>query len=267
VFNGCGGISAFWLPSLIEPDLTLTQSAKDLEAVSRPLRQGLGKLLLHAQPMRPQVAIYHSQPSIRAAFTLNLDEELTGTRQSLAQILNALGVPFAFVDHRQVEQGWLLQHMPKVLILPMTLSMSDREVQAVREYVANGGWLLADVMPAVYDEHLGLRHNPPLADLFRTSMSDPLQWLQLEDFREPAFPEGEQPRGKHVCIGRLAVCLHSQESQWRACDVIRQRCERREQWLEQFLQTAQALPVGRAYWSDDHSVVRVRYTACWRAGG
>ena len=266
VFNGCQGVSAFWLPSLIEPDLTLTQSAKDLEAVSRPLRHGLGKLLLHAQPMRPQVAIYHSQPSIRAAFTLNLDEELTGTRQSLAQILNALGVPFAFVDHRQVEQGWLLQHMPKVLILPMTLSMSDREVQAVREYVANEGWLLADVMPAVYDEHLALRHNPPLADLFRTSASAPLQWLNLEDFREPVFPEGEQSRGKHLCLGRLAFCLHSQESQWRACDVIRQRCERREQWLEQFLQAAQALPVGRAYWSDDYSVVRDCSWARWELG-
>jgi len=133
VFNGCEGISVFWLPSLIEPDLTFPQSAKDLESVTRPLRDGLGKLLLHAEPAKPEVAIYHSQPSIRAAFTMNLDEELTGNRQSIAQILNTLGVSFAFVDHRQLEQGWLLQQMPKVLIMPMTLAMSEREVQAVRE--------------------------------------------------------------------------------------------------------------------------------------
>ena len=266
VFNGCQGIAAFWLPSLIEPDLTLTQSAKDLENITRPLRNGLGKLLLHAQPAKPEVAIYHSQPSIRVAFVLNMDEELTEERKGIALILNALGVPFAFVDHRQVEQGWLAQNMPKVLIMPMTLAMSDKEIQAVRNYVSKGGRILADVMPAVHDEHLRKRDVAPLADLFNLSASESLQWLKYADLREPLLPEKLLSAKGNVCIGRLPFCLHSLESHWRACPEIDQRCRAREEWLQRFLEMAQVRAIGRAHWEDDRSPVRDCLWARWDLG-
>ncbi len=266
VFNGCQGISAFWLPALIEPDFTLTQSAKDLETFTRPLRYGLGKLLLHAQPAKPEVAIYHSQPSIRAAFMLNMDEELTGEREGIAQILNALGVPFAFVDHRQVEQGWLVQNMPKVLIMPMVLAMSDREIQAVRDYVSKGGRLLADVMPAVYDERLRKRETYPFADLFNAPASESLQWLSIANLHEPLLPEKLLSKGQHVCIGRLPFSLHSSESAWRACHEIHQRCHAREEWLQRFLEMAQVRAIAKAHWEDDHSAVRDCFWAHWDLG-
>jgi hypothetical protein len=266
VFNGCQGISAFWLASLMEPDLTLTQSAKDLETITRPLRNGLGKLLIHARPAKPEVAVYHSQPSIRAAFMLNMDEELTGEREGIAQILNALGIPFAFVDHRQVEQGWLVQNMPKVLIMPMTLAMSDKEIQAVRDYLSKGGCILADVMPAVYDEHLRKRNVLPFADLFNLSASESLQWLKLADLREPLFPAMPLPVRGHVCIGRLPFCLHSSESHWRACPEIDQRCRAREEWLQRILEMAQVHAIARAHWEDDHSPVRDCSWARWDLG-
>ncbi len=266
VFNRCNGIGVFWLPSMLEPDLTFPKAAQDLEQVTRPLRTGLGKLLIHAKPSQPQVAIYHSMPSIRAAFALGLDQELADERDSFVTILQSLGIQFVFVDARQIEQGWLKQNKVKALILPMALAMSDGEVQAVREFVANGGKVIADVLPAVFDEKLKPRGSSPLADLFGGEKVNLLKERNPFDLTEPPekMPSASK-EAKGLMAGKILLANYMLESQFRACPQVDERCRRREQWVEEAMRWAEIAPSVEARW-DDGSEVRDCLWAEWELG-
>ncbi|MDW8320620.1 MAG: beta-galactosidase [Armatimonadota bacterium] len=251
-FRGCKGISAFWLPSLLEPDLTLPTSASDLQRFSRPLREGLGKLLLHAPRVQPQVAIYLSMPSLRAAFALGLEKEADAQREAFMRLLRSFGVAFTLVDARQVEQGWLLKYRPKLLLMPVTLAMSDREVKAVQSYLAQGGKVLADVMPAVFNQRLEPRPNSPFAGITRspngkTGMPNAPELWELPDLPLPR-------EGRMVCLQRTPLATYLRETTWRACPEVDARCRQREQWLRRVLRWAGVTPPLKAVRRDGQPV-------------
>ncbi len=54
----------------------------------------------------------------------------------------------------------------KVLILPNTACLDDRQVAAIRDYVANGGGLVASLDTSMFDEFGSPRNNFALADVF-----------------------------------------------------------------------------------------------------
>jgi len=60
----------------------------------------------------------------------------------------------------------LLVERPKCVVLPATLALSDRVVQALTVYVRAGGALIADHSTALYDEHLRRREQGGLDELF-----------------------------------------------------------------------------------------------------
>ncbi|MCS7224665.1 MAG: beta-galactosidase [Armatimonadetes bacterium] len=267
VFNRCNGIGVFWQPSMMEPDLTLPQAAKDLEQVTRPLRTGLGKLLIHAQPAPPQVALYHSMASLRAAFALGLDDELAAERDGLVTVLQSLGISFAFVDARQLEKGWLKQTKVKALLLPMALAMSDEEVRAVQDFVVSGGKVIADVLPAIFDEKLRPRDPSPLADLFEDPHPNLLKETNPFDLREP--PEATGPiasRTPGVLARRILLAHYTNDVQWRGCPAMEARRQRAERWIETALRWAGVSPLMVAQW-DDGDPVRDCLWAEWDLGG
>lgn len=233
-FRGCRGIGVFWLPSMLEPDLTFSTSAQHLEQFSRPLRQGLGKLLIHASPARPQVAIYHSMPSLRAAFALGIDEELTAQREALFTLLRSAGVAFSLVDARQVEQGWLLQNKPRLLILSAALAMSDREISALRTYVQRGGRVLVLLTPALFDEKLTPRQALPLDDLIGSMERHIPPAPQLTEL--PNMPLPSRHRVLH--LQRMPLATYLRDINWRACAEMEAHCRQREEWIHRVLRWA-----------------------------
>ncbi|MDW8104682.1 MAG: beta-galactosidase, partial [Armatimonadota bacterium] len=239
-FRGCKGISAFWLPSMIEPDLTLPVAAQHLRDYSKPLREGLGKLLLHAPRAQPQVALYLSMPSLRAAFAIGLEKEADAQREALMRLLRSFGVDFSLVDARQVEEGWLQKHRPKLLLMPVTLAMSEREVQAVQQYLAQGGKVVADVLPAVFDERLQPRPQSPFASrvLLPSSRAELPPAPELWELRELPLPR----EGGMLCLQRTPLMTYLRETAWRACPEVDARCREREEWLRRVLRWAGVTP-------------------------
>jgi len=65
-----------------------------------------------------------------------------------------------------VETGGLLSGRYSTFILPMSVALSDKEVEAIREFVRHGGTLLADALPGIMDEHCTFRAVRPLLDVF-----------------------------------------------------------------------------------------------------
>lgn len=265
VFNQCTGIAVFNLPASLEPDLTFPKPTKDFIKITNPLVRGLGKLLIHASLPQPLVAIHHSMPSIRSAFALGLDEELANERAGFVSILRSLGIEFVFVDARQLEMGWLKHNKIKVLVLPMSLAMSEKEVNAVKEFVANGGKVIADVLPAIFDELLKPRNNSPLADIFPGDQVNLLNEKNLFKLKEPPakFPSVEK-EAKGILANKLFLANYLTDVKFRDSELIDEICRQREQWIEKAMKWV-GVPMAQAQW-EDGSPVRECIWATWEIG-
>ena len=65
--------------------------------------------------------------------------------------LEDCGLKYGWLASEQIERGELKKY--RALVLPYSQALSDEEAQAIREFVRNGGLLVADVRPGTCDEH------------------------------------------------------------------------------------------------------------------
>jgi hypothetical protein len=169
----------FWSPSIFNADMTFSRSGRDLGAVFRALRfEGVGRLLMEAERLDDAVAVHYSMPSVHAAGILGhhprreedgdegekADRSFPANRDGWVNVLDDLGVSFRFVATPQVEEGALRGR--KVLVLPYSLALSDREAAEIRRFVEEGGLLLADAGTGLFDEHVAWRQAGALDELF-----------------------------------------------------------------------------------------------------
>ena len=181
LFKGAsGGAYIFWQYSTLDPDLTMSQSGKDMEKGFQELRgDGIGKLLGQAIPDNHGIAIHYSYPSIHGAWIVDgkvTEEASEHTSQTLdrfnanrdgwVKILKDLGLQFDFIAYGDLEKEGVLAQKYRTLILPMSVALSDREVSSIREFVRQGGTLVADAMPGIMDQHCSFRTQRALLDLF-----------------------------------------------------------------------------------------------------
>ena len=90
------------------------------------------------------------------------------------------GLQFDWIGYADVIEKGVPAEV-KVLILPHTLCLSDAEAKRIKEFVTNGGTVIADYMPGLWDQHgkgraaggalddmFGVKHDPKMkvADIF-----------------------------------------------------------------------------------------------------
>ncbi len=181
LFKGSnGGAYIFWQYSTLDPDLTMSQSGKDMEAGFRELRgEGIGRLVGSATPDNHGIALHYSYPSIHGTWIADgkMKEEVSyntspsfdrfnENRDGWVKALKDSGLQFDFISYGDVEQGGLIARGYKTLVLPMSVALSDKEVEAVREFVRRGGTLIADALTGIMDEHCAFRDRRALTDVF-----------------------------------------------------------------------------------------------------
>ena len=76
-------------------------------------------------------------------------------------------VPMDYVVDKELTEQYLSQY--KVLVLPNAACLSEKQNQAIRNYVANGGGLVATYMTSLKDEEGVMRKDFGLADVFHAS--------------------------------------------------------------------------------------------------
>ncbi len=172
VFNGATGMSFWWYPLCWNPDFSLSECGRDYKAATRPLREGLGKLLMNARAEDYGIGLHYSQPSIHAAFFNRADSQFSENREGWMTLLTDLGLQYSFVAYRQVETGELTRHPYRVLILPSSLALSSAEVTQIRQFVEQGGLLIADARTGVMDDHCKPQGGGRLDDLFGIRRAD-----------------------------------------------------------------------------------------------
>lgn len=164
-------------------DGTIGERGKEVAPYYREVTGGIGALLIASARQSDPVAIHYSQASMRAEWmvaqkpkgeawvkrnsgTERKDSDFLALRESYCKLLEDLGLQYNFVAYGQLEQGELIRHGYRVLILPRSSALSNAEVQAIREFVRQGGLLIADGEPGVFDEHCRRLPESRLADLF-----------------------------------------------------------------------------------------------------
>jgi hypothetical protein len=175
LLNGdTAGCVIFWEISCLNPDLTFCNSGADLARHFGELRgDGIARLLSTAERDNCGIAIHYSYPSIHGTWITDgkiVDHEW-GNRSSKAfelfnrdriawtNLLEGLGYQYDFVAYSQIEKGELKKRGYRLLVLPESVAVSDREAQAIEEFVAAGGVVIADIWPAVMNEHCRWRES------------------------------------------------------------------------------------------------------------
>ena len=87
-------------------------------------------------------------------------------RDGWVRALNDLGLQFDFVSYDQVEKGQLSKGKYKVFILPFSMALSPREVEAITEFAQQGGIVIADAAAGMMDDHCAWQPDGLLNDFF-----------------------------------------------------------------------------------------------------
>ena len=165
---GSGGGGA-WL-NILDYSGALTEDGRNLqESLAKSnLLNGLGKLFLDYQWVPNDVAIYYSRDSVLLAFIRGREtlegeihadgplHDLFYSRHDLYCLLETLLYQYDFLSQEQITDGKLKGR--KTLFMPGVSAMSDKEIAAVKAFLANGGTVIADFAPGEYDE-VGMKRN------------------------------------------------------------------------------------------------------------
>ncbi len=172
----------FWMYSFLDPDLTYSQSARDMGTAFRSLRfEGVGKLLMESQRLGDGIAIHYSMPSVHGASILGYHQRsrdddddapkdtllsFPANRDGWVRTIKDLGLQFDFVSSDQVEHGSLASGKYKVLILPLSLALSPLEVKNIERFVQAGGMVISDAAAGLMDHHCAWQQNGAMNKLF-----------------------------------------------------------------------------------------------------
>jgi hypothetical protein len=84
-----------------------------------------------------------------------------------------LGLQFDFVSSEQVEQGGLVSGKYRVLILPLSLALSSKEVKNIEGFVQAGGVVIADAAAGLMDDHCAWQQDRAVNELFGITAATP----------------------------------------------------------------------------------------------
>jgi beta-galactosidase len=156
------------LHGFLAPDLRSFPEIKEVVKDTQIVRDGLGDLLLYSTMQDDGIAILYSYPSV---FAHKLDEGSSfggyeEAHSALITLIRKSGFQFRYVTNRMLRQGEFDLSKYRILFLPRAEAIGDKEAQAIKRFVENGGTVVADVRPGLYDDHCKVRSGGVLDDLF-----------------------------------------------------------------------------------------------------
>ena len=144
---------------------------------------GIDALVKSSRKSGDGVFIHYSPASIKAAKLTNRIGETSGLKlfnaehASLNAILKDIGIQFKYVAYAQIENNFLDPKIHKMIFLPYSQAMSNKEVAQIKNFAKKGGIVVASLKPAVFDDHGSMRENGgALDDLFGVRQSKPTSY-------------------------------------------------------------------------------------------
>ncbi len=165
------------------PDGNIGIRGRDSASMFRELGDGIGALLINSRVESDPIAILYSPASMRTQWMLDWRphgdawsrrdaaaeyEDNNAPRSAMtgeASIIERAGFRPEFVSPQSIERG-VLRAGYRILVLPHAIAMSSAEAGEIRRFVADGGLVVADTEPGLFDEHSRRLTKPALDDVF-----------------------------------------------------------------------------------------------------
>ena len=152
----------------LTPSLDVFPATREMLEDTRIVRDGLASLLMHYQMYDDGIAILHSLPSSHIA---HFDGNLSYGRYERDhgrwhQLIHDAGLQFRYTTDRMLRLGEFELADYKILILPLSYALGHSEAEYIEEFVRQGGTLIADVRPGIYDGHCKPQKRGLLDDVF-----------------------------------------------------------------------------------------------------
>ena len=131
------------------------------------IKKGIAKLLLTADKDNAEVAVLYSQPSVFTAMAGGIGiAEWQNTQTGWEALLLDLKLTTRYITYEDLADSKFDLNRFKVIILPLSLALSDAERQNLVKFAENGGTVIADAFPGRYDHHGKRINNTVLDKLF-----------------------------------------------------------------------------------------------------
>gem|GEM_PF-593224 len=130
------------------------------------LKRGIAKLLLAAERCDDGVAVLYSPSSMLLAALADPKDGFWNNAAAVPIALQETGLQYRMLTVAALEAGALRRRGCRLLVLPGSQALSVASAARIREFVGDGGVLLADLRPGVADVHGKLRAQGVLDALF-----------------------------------------------------------------------------------------------------
>ena len=139
----------------LAPDLRPFPAVQEILRDTQIVRDGLGDLLMRSPMLDTEIAVLYSFPS---QFACQVEGGTTygsyeSSHVSFHQMVRDLGYQFSYVTDRMLRNGEFRADDYRMLILPRIEALGTEEAAVIRDYVENGGVVVADIRPGTYDGH------------------------------------------------------------------------------------------------------------------
>jgi hypothetical protein len=159
----CG--ANFWTCfNFLLPDYSPAPAAVQYGRTGEELRRGTARLLRSLE-CRPEALIHYSYASIHAAQIERRYGDFLDCGERWRRALIARSKPYRYVAYGEIEDGVLEKTSAKILILPRSAALSDKEAAAIRKFASRGGKVFGDRETGRMDQHCAVRSKPVLRDL------------------------------------------------------------------------------------------------------
>ncbi len=179
-------------------DLQMTVNMKYCAEELMEAKAGPAKLILSSRRADLKIAVLYSQSSMFAATATVGKEYWDSAMDSWKSLLDDLKYNYRFISSEQLTGQGLDANQYKVLILPCALSLSARETEKISEFVKNGGTLIADFAPGIFDEHGTKSTNPELQSILGVKRTEYVLNISSCDEKINAANTLNLPAGKYV---------------------------------------------------------------------
>ena len=164
LMNGSTGFNIYGNLN-IQPDFRHSPKAEELIKVLDLYRNGPGEAIMRMGFKSYPVAFLYSPASIKVNWITGFSNQRTASTCGFSQIVKDAGLAYDYVAYGQLEKSGVPAKY-KVLFLPVSCALSDKEVSALEKFVKNGGTLVADFRAGTFDNHGTPRVTPALSKLF-----------------------------------------------------------------------------------------------------
>jgi hypothetical protein len=143
--QGLGGAAAF-TPDASEPLLCFAQMVEQV----RQIHHGIGALLVQSQKVKDPIVVNHSTMSYYASVLNRKETTWEDSRKMFRQVLDRIGRTARELTPAEME-NLRYGDDARVLILPYSQAMTENEIASVQRFAEEGGLVVADFPPAVFD--------------------------------------------------------------------------------------------------------------------